>query len=246
MGKFQNYDDYASEYAHTRYAFNWILEPLIKEASVLPVGSTIAEIGCGTGNYIIALSKELPGYSYKAFDISNEMLNIAKSRSDVIEFKIGNADVSFPYPNNSFNFSFSVDVIHHIENIKVFFNEVGRISKPGSLFILVTDSEENIRKRSLSKYFLEILEIELQRYPPIKELEETAKDFGMKLLETKEAEGLIDLDDNFVSSLERKCASSMRLISEQKHRKGMDKIKEGKKKGEKWLSSYSVLKFRKK
>ena len=246
MGKFQNYDDYASEYAHTRYAFNWISKPLIKEASTLPKDSTIVEIGCGTGNYIISLSKQLPYYSYKAFDISEEMLNVAKERSDVIEFSGGNADAAFPYPDNSFDFSFSVDVIHHIENLKTFFKEAVRTLKPGGTFILVTDSEKNIRKRSLSKYFPDILEIELKRYPAIKELCDTAKVFGMELLDINEAEGLIELDDNFVSKLGRKCASSMRIIPNEKHKEGMDRIREGKMKGEKWLSSYSILKFQKK
>lgn len=245
MGKFQNYDDYAGEYAQTRHAFKWVLEPLIKEAKSHPKGSTIVEIGCGTGNYIIALAKELLGFVYKAFDISEKMLNVAKARSDFIEFSNGNANESFPYPNDSADFSFAVDVIHHIENFKTFFKEAGRTLKPGGIFILVTDSEENIRKRSLSKYFPEILEIELKRYPAIKELCEIAKAFGMELMEINEAEGLIELDDNFVSKLGRKCASSMRLIPDEKHKEGMEKIREGKKKEEKWFSSYSVLKYRK-
>ena len=246
MGKFQNYDDYASEYAHTRHAFKWVLLPLIKEAESHTKGSTIVEIGCGTGNYIITLSKELPDYTYKAFDISVNMLEVAKARSDIVEFSRSNADTAFPYSDSSIDFSFSVDVIHHIENLKTFFQEVGRTLKPNGIFILVTDSEENIRKRSLSKYFPEILDIELERYPSIKELCDTAKVFGIELLDIKEAEALIDFNDNFVSSLERKCSSSMRLIPEEKHRKGMDRIREGKTKGEKWLSSYSVLKYQNK
>ena len=208
--------------------------------------STIVEIGCGTGNYVVALSKELPEYSYKAFDISEEMLIVAKARSDVIKFSNGNADVAFPYPDNSIDFSFSVDVIHHIENLKTFFQEVERTLKPDGIFILVTDSEDNIRKRSLSKYFPNILEIEMKRYPTIKELNKISKTLGLMLLEINKAEGLTDLDDNFVSKLERKCASSMRLIPDEKHKEGMERIREGKKKGEKWFSSYSVLKYEKK
>jgi len=246
MGKFQNYDDYASEYTHTRHAFQWVLDPLTKEAESQTKGSTIVEIGCGTGNYIVALSKELPEYSYKAFDISEEMLIVAKARSDVIEFSSGNADVSFPYPANSIDFLFSVDVIHHIENLKTFFQEVGRTLKPEGLFILVTDSEENIRKRSLSKYFPDILEIELKRYPTIKVLNKIAKALGLELMEINKAEGLTDLDDNFVSKLARKCASSMRLIPDGKHKEGMERIREGQINGEKWISSYSVLKYKKK
>ena len=245
MGKYQNYDDYAEEYAHTRQAFQWILDPLIKKAKTLSKNSTIIEIGCGTGNYIIALSKVLPNFIYKAFDVSEKMLNVAKARSYVIDFSIGNADISFPYPENISDFSFVVDVIHHITNLEIFFKEINRTLKLNGYFILVTDSKENIRKRSLSKYFPEILDIELNRYPREEELYDIAIASGLKVIEAHKAEGLTDLSNDFISKLGRKCSSAMRLISDEKHKEGMDRIRAGQKCGDKWLSSYTVIKFQK-
>lgn len=96
MGKFLDYNNYAGKYAYTRQAVEWILTPLSDEIKTLPSNSTILEIGAGTANYIISISKINPKNSYKAFDISLEMLNIAKSRSNLIEFKEGNADERFP------------------------------------------------------------------------------------------------------------------------------------------------------
>ena len=245
MGKYQDYDDYAEEYAHTRQAFQWILDPLIKKAKALSENSTIIEIGCGTGNYIIALAKVLPGYIYKAFDISEKMLSVAKARSNVIEFSNSNADKSFPYPDNTADFSFAVDVIHHIANIEKFFEEVSRTLKLHGSFILVTDLEENIRKRSLSKYFPEILEIELNRYPGKDELYDFANTSNLKNIESHKAEGIVELSNDFISRLGRKCSSAMRLIPDEKQKEGMDRLRAGQKRGDKWLSSYTVINYQK-
>ena len=245
MGKYQNYDDYAEEYARTRQAFQWILDSLIKKAKALPNNSTIIEIGCGTGNYIVALTKVIPGFIYKAFDISDKILSVAKARSDVIDFSNGNADISFPYPDNTMDLSFAVDVIHHITNLEIFFQEVSRTLKLNGSFILVTDSKENIRKRSLSKYFPEILEIELNRYPGKDELYYIANAANLKIIESHKAEGFVELSNDFISKLGRKCSSAMRLIPDEKHKEGMERLREGQKRGEKWFSSYTVINYQK-
>jgi SAM-dependent methyltransferase len=245
MGKYQNYDDYAEEYARTRQAFQWILNPLIKKAKALPNNSIIIEIGCGTGNYIVALAKVLPGFIYKTFDISDKMLSVAKARSDVIDFSNSNADKSFPYPNNTADFSFAVDVINHITNLEKFFKEVSRALKLHGSFILVTDSKENIRKRSLSKYFPDILEIELNRYPGKDELYDIANAAHLKIIESHKAEGFVELSNDFISQLGRKCSSALRLIPDEKHKEGMERLREGQKRGEKWFSSYTVINYQK-
>lgn len=75
-----DYDDYAKHYAHTRWAVPWIVGPLIAEAGGLPRGARIVEVGCGTGNYVIALSQAVPQYAYGGFDRSDEMLAVARQR----------------------------------------------------------------------------------------------------------------------------------------------------------------------
>jgi SAM-dependent methyltransferase len=82
--------------------------------SVLPAKATVVEIGCGTGNYIVALADALPDYVYKGFDLSLGMLEVAQARSTRVVFAQGNADVHFPYPDGCCHLAFAVDVIHHI------------------------------------------------------------------------------------------------------------------------------------
>ena len=203
------------------------------------------EIGCGTGNYIIDLSKLVSGNNYFGFDISDEMLNIAKSRSNVVEFKIGDAEKVFPYGSSCFNCAFAVDVIHHIVNIENFFKETARCLKPKCSFLLVTDLENNIKNRSLSKFFPEILQVELDRYPTFESLKKFSLKSGLFLDKIIKAEGYREIDDEFIEKVKRKCSSSMRLISNEAHSLGIERLIIAQKNREKWFSTYSILKFEK-
>ena len=75
-----NYNDFAKSYGQTRWAVPWITEPLAREVNALPRGSLVIEIGCGTGNYIIALSEAVPDRQYKGFDLSEEKLGVDGKR----------------------------------------------------------------------------------------------------------------------------------------------------------------------
>ncbi len=245
MGQNLNYNKYAQKYAHTRWAVPWIAYPLISQARHLPPNAVIVEIGCGTGNYIIALSKYLPQFHYKAFDISEKMLDIARSTSNSIEFCIGDAESRFPYGDKEADLAFAVDVIHHIVSHDVFFQEAFRVLKPGGNLLIITDSEEDIQQRSLTRFFPDILKHELDRYPKIEVLHHNAISAGLAFHSSKKAEGYIDLDDDFISKLKDKCASALHIISEKAHEEGLNRVMTAQKMGEKWHSCYTILRYEK-
>jgi SAM-dependent methyltransferase len=245
MGQPMNYDDYAQQYASTRWAVPWITSVLARQVSPLPAISTLLEIGCGTGNYIITLAEMFPSCVCKAFDLSREMLAVARSRSGSVRFLVGDADASFPYSAQEADFAFLVDVVHHLRNLDNLFRESARILKPRGILVVVTDSEANIRNRSLTHFFPEILDVELKRYPLIEELNSAAKRAGLRCDAQEPAEGDLDLNDAFIAKLEQKCSSAMRLISPEAHRAGMVRVREGQKRGEKWHSCYTALTYSK-
>jgi len=238
-----NYDDYASRYAHTRTAVKWVLNSILQEVKLLPKGSSILEIGCGTGNYIIEIINMVPDINYFGFDISKEMLKVAEERNNTIKFLTGNADEYFPYPDKMFELEFMVDVIHHITRPDICFREARRTMKDEGILLIVTDSYNDMNRRSLTKFFPEVLEIEIDRYPSIDELNKFTNANGFKLIEAKQLQGTAELTDEFVTKLEQKCSSAMRLIPDEMHGKGMKRVIEAKKKGEMWHSYYTMLKF---
>lgn len=209
----------------------------------LPVNSTFIEIGCGTGNYIIALSNEITYRNYCGFDLSEEMLKVARSRSSTVEFIHGDSEVQFPF--DTWRLAFLVDVIHYIVNLELFFGETASILKSEGQLLIVTDSEDNIRNRSLTNYFPEILDIELDRYPSLSLLHQNAEKVGLELLGEEPSDGTIDFNEIFISKLEGECSSGMRLIPEEDHQRGIKRVRRAQSRGEKWFSLYTLIKYKK-
>jgi SAM-dependent methyltransferase len=236
-----DYDTYAPTYVWARWAVPWVVGPLAQSAAVLPRGATVLEIGCGTGNYIWALFNVHPELVYVGFDVSEPMLDQARSRGSAVTFVLGDASTRFPFPDESLALAFAVDVIHHVDALPRFFNEAHRVLAPSGKLIIVTDSEGTLRRRSLTRFFPEILPIELARYPPIPLLHKEAMRAGFHFVSQQEATGHVALDDEFLTRLEAKCSSAMRLMDPDAHAAGMARVREAGARGEHWLSCYDIL-----
>jgi SAM-dependent methyltransferase len=238
-----DYGSYASTYATARFAVPWVVRPLEVEALGTPAQARIVEIGCGTGNYLEALREALPDRAYVGLDRSREMIAEA-ARRRAGGYAVANADRALPLRSGSCALAYVVDVLHHLTDYPTFFWEVARVLAPGGTFVAVTDSEENMRKRSLTRFFPELLPVDLARYPTLESLDGPARAAGLHRATTALAEGHIDLDDAFVAKLQAKCSSGMRLVPDDAHRRGMERVREAARRGERWLSSYSVLGYR--
>lgn len=245
MGKPMDYNDFAKTYAETRSAFPVITNSLVNELGKLKPHSVIIEIGCGTANYLIDILKTLPGNIYKGFDLSKEMLKIAKSKTDKAEFSLANADEDFPFRDKSADAAYLVDVIHHIVDYNNFFKECNRILKMGGILLIVTDTQNDFYRRSGTKYFPETLRVELERYPELTQLNQYAISHSLLLKTIKHIEQSSEIDDDLISKIEKKRSSSLRLIPEKAFQEGLERMKKAKLKGEKWLSSYTIIKYQK-
>lgn len=245
MGRAMDYNSFAATYSETRSAITGITKILIEEFKKLGPHSEIIEIGCGTGNYIIELTKALPQNIYKGFDLSEEMLKIACLRTDKVEFLQANADIKFPYSDETADGAFLVDVIHHIVEYETFFDECRRILKHRGILIIVTDTDDDFFRRSGTKYFPETLKIELERYPTKIQLNSYAEKSGLALVHSIHIESLYEIDDSLINAIARKRSSSLRLITEEAFLAGLERVRKAKSEGEKWLSSYTILKYQK-
>jgi len=210
----------------------------------LKPGARILEIGCGTGNYIHALARGgRADLTYVGLDISKPMLREARATRSLALFVGADAARALPCHDGACELAFAVDVVHHIDDLAVFFREGARVLSPTGRLVVVTDSEETLRQRSLTKYFPEILPIELRRYPPLEALHRHAAAAGLRLEQQEPAAGHIPLTDDFVRRLEARCSSAMRLLEPAMHAAGMARVREAQAHGESWLSIYAVLSY---
>jgi ubiquinone/menaquinone biosynthesis C-methylase UbiE len=158
-----NYDELAADYARNRRVHPGVLAAL---AEGLDSDASILEIGCGTGNYAIAL-RERTGAAVVGVDPSPGMLEKARARSNEIDWRDGAAEAT-GLPSGVFDLVYLVDVIHHVRDRDAFASEAWRLLKPGGRVCIATDSAEDIaRRRPLSSHFPETVAYELARYPAI-------------------------------------------------------------------------------
>ena len=238
-----DYDAFAPTYAWSRRPHSWVLRPLVEFVDRLPANTAVLEIGCGTGNYIRTLAASRLDFACVGFDLSGPMLREARAFGSRVGFVRGDAARAFPFADQSFHLAFAVDVVHHIDDLRRLFAEAYRTLHPDGRLILFTDSEDTLKRRSLTTFFPTILAVELARYPRILSLNKEANRSGFRLLRQGSATGSVPLDDAFVNSLAARCASSMRLITSAEHKQGMARVRRARERGESWFSCYDVLEY---
>jgi len=217
-----DYDQVASQYARHRQVHPEVLRSLL-EVSGIGGASRVLEVGCGTGNYILALAS-LVGCNCWGIDPSEQMLAWARGRSDQVHFQPGRAE-SLDFPASFFDLLFSVDVIHHVGDRLASFQEAYRALRLGGKICTATDSEWIIRHRQpLAAYFPETVEVELQRYPRLAQLRELMERAGFGQLVETAVEFPYQLANS--QAYRDKAFSALHLISESAFQRGIERMEE--------------------
>ncbi len=215
-----DYDKVAAEYAQHRQVHPRVLQSLL-EISGVSSASKVLEVGCGTGNYILAVESLTGGVCW-GIDPSEQMLSRARERSEKIRFQLGRAE-ELNFSPGFFDLVFSVDVIHHAGGRPAYFREAHRVLRAGGRVCTVTDSEWIIRHRQpLSVYFPESVELELDRYPRIAQLREFMERTRFGEIIRNTVEFPYQLTD--VQAYRDKAFSSLHLIPESAFQRGIERM----------------------
>jgi ubiquinone/menaquinone biosynthesis C-methylase UbiE len=215
-----DYDRIAAEYARHRQVHPGVFRAL---AEATPPTSRVLEVGCGTGNYIIALHAQT-GCTCAGVDPSPEMLAQARARPGAarIDLRSGSAE-QLDHPAASFDLIFSVDVIHHVRDRPAAYRQAHRVLGSGGRICTVTDSEWIIRHRQpLSTYFSDTVAPELARYPRIPALRAMMAEAGFDEITTHTVEWSYETDD--IQIYRDKAYSALHLISEDAFQRGIARM----------------------
>ena len=110
----------------------------------------LVDLGCGSGNLLILISKIYPNLKLVGVDLSSEILELAKLKarenklSDNVDFKVGNAD-KLPFLDNSVDFIISSLSLHHWKEPSIVLKEIHRVLKHSGVF-MIFDFRRNSRK----------------------------------------------------------------------------------------------------
>ncbi len=216
-----DYNKVAKEYARHRRVHPGVLQQILTEGD-LTASARVLEVGCGVGNYIGAMAAV--GCACWGIDPAAEMLDQARTRSEGVNFKPGQAE-QLDFPPDFFNLVFSVDVIHHVGNQTAFFQEAYRVLRSGGKLCTVTDSEEIIRHRQpLAHYFPETATADLRRYPPIGRLRQLLDQTGFSQLTQQTATFTYQVTD--IQIYRDRAYSVLHLISDEAFRRGLARMEQ--------------------
>jgi len=130
--------------------FGLIRRSFVKKLKRYVVEGSITDVGCGPGYLLQLLSKEMPRHKLVGVDISEEMVERAKTNFSSIglggrvEFKQGSAD-KLPFDDGTQDFIVSTLSLHHWADPESAFNEIYRVLKPSGQ-MLILDSRRDARR----------------------------------------------------------------------------------------------------
>jgi len=215
----------------------------------LPTGSTITDVGAGTGNYSNALANL--GYKIKAIEPSEEMQRQSIPNVNV-DWYLGSAE-SIPLADNSVNGVIVVLSLHHFSSVQSAAKEIRRICPNGPIIVFTLDPREG-EEPWFKNYFPEVYQKDFNSFPPINEVadviaeenqwEKTIRKFPLPhdLLDRNMYSGWnkpeIYLDPRF-----RQNVSGLALTSKSLVQKGVENLRTDLETG-KWDEKYGHLRNR--
>ncbi len=114
-------------------------------AAVDYVAGDVLEVGCGEGRGIDLILPKVKSYS--AIDKIEEALAKLRTQYPAARFVSGNIPPLAAFPDESFDFVITFQVIEHIEDDHLFLKEIHRVLKPGGKMLLTTPN----RPKSLTR-----------------------------------------------------------------------------------------------
>ena len=141
------YNAIGQGYNSTRQPDSRIVEQLIAFLA-LPLGSTIADIGAGTGNYSTAIANR--GYQVVAIEPSAVMQSQAQPHPQV-NWLTASAE-AIPLPDNAVDGAIVMLALHHFQNLAQGISEIDRINKTGKTVIFAFE-QSKIPDFWLTEYF---------------------------------------------------------------------------------------------
>jgi ubiquinone/menaquinone biosynthesis C-methylase UbiE len=156
-----------------------------------PTGKAVIDIGCGGGIYSRAWL-ELGAGSVVGVDFSQVMLKTAREVSQgVANLSFVHADaLNTGLPAGSADIVFARALIHHLDQLDVFFAEVHRLLKPGGICIIQDRTLEDIllpgSPKHIRGYFFEC-------YPRLHELEKGRRPDHEQVIRAQQHNGFFQL-----------------------------------------------------
>ncbi|HAA30836.1 MAG TPA: SAM-dependent methyltransferase [Cyanobacteria bacterium UBA8553] len=158
------YDSIGQSYSKFRLPDPRIVDSLVNLLQLEP-GSSIADIGAGTGNYSRAIANR--GYFLYAVEPSSVMREQASEHPQV-QWITGYAE-NILLATSSVDAVISILATHHFSNLEKAVREMNRIAKTGAIVFLTFDPRVT-KKLWIGDYFPVYREYDFRVFPPLSDV----------------------------------------------------------------------------
>ena len=190
------YDNIGNDYNTTRRSDPYISDRIYNFLSTKLHGLYI-DIGCGTGNYLKALTDL--GLNLYGADPSGEMLKQAKKNIPNARLTESSAE-NLPFSDDFFDGAIAVLTIHHWENKLNGLKQINRILKKGSKLVIFTYTPEQLRGYWLYHYFPIMITRSMNLIPSVAEMESMLSESKFTSIRSEKYFVRKDLQDHFMYS----------------------------------------------
>ncbi len=190
----EKYEKIGINYNLTRRADEFLVKRLADHLEPKKSGKYL-DIGCGTGNYTIALSRL--GLELTGIDPAETMLAEASAADSDVVWKKGRVE-RIPAADGSFEGVLATLTIHHWKSLKKSFAEINRVLKPNGRFVIFTSTAEQMAGYWLNEYFPQMLAASIRQMPTLRSIVRAFRANGFETVATERYFVPADLTDLFL------------------------------------------------
>jgi len=187
------YDTIGRTYDTTRRADPSITQCLARLLN-LKSGARYLDVGCGTGNYTVALQNL--GAQMHGLELTNTMLDKARLKSDRVRWIQGNVE-ALPFRDRYFDGAIATVTIHHWKGLRPGFDEIFRVIGSGR-FVIFTGDHAQMNGYWLREYFPEGIAAALEQMPAAEYVMEQLERAGFSEVQREAWEVPPDIQDWFL------------------------------------------------
>jgi SAM-dependent methyltransferase len=222
-----DYDRIADRYDVDRYRAKQVDPELLRfldERAVSADVLAVLDVGCGTGNQLVANRAHVAGGRLVGLDLFHGMLCQAVGKTNRVAWVQGDGarlpfvDASFDYVSNQFSF-------HHVRDKASMLHEVFRVLRIGGRFVMTNIAPREMPGWAVYRYFPAAWERDLADFLPLSEIESMLEQSGFAGIDTEldrsGAElGLVD----FARAVRLRVVSQVALLSEADYTAGRQRV----------------------
>ena len=184
----------------------------------------VLDVGCGTGNQLVADIERFPRLRATGVDRSDGMLARARVKSSAIRWVESDA-TSLPFGDAAFDYASMQFVIHHLADGRRAVREVRRVLDRGGRFVIQSLSPADQPGFLIYRYWPAARELDLRRFAPAAQLESWCREAGFARVNMSiSVEHPVMSLGSAVALARDRSGSQLVLISDDEYRAGLARL----------------------